>query len=301
MYKVVCIGGVNKDHKATLENAVQYYTSNPAKITLASGGVARNVAENLIHLQCSVSLITLFGKDADGVQLRRELQTMGIDCQHSHTLSDKRTGNYIHWNDIQGETILAAADMEIFDHFKSSWLEEAWSDISKADMVFLDTNLPAESVIWLIQQAKKMQLPLSLDPVSASKAKKLPEELNGISLLFPDTLEAETITGLSWDGAQSCEKMWRQLSSRGLEALVLSMGKKGIYAASRQGCQILPALSVRAKDVTGAGDALAAGVIWGVMQNLSLFDACRAGLRNAALTVQTEKSVLPGLRSQLLK
>ena len=162
-------------------------------------------------------------------------------------------------------------------------------------MIFLDANLPSESLRWLLQKAAMSPVPLSLDPVSAPKAAKLPQTLEGIDILFPDIREAEAITRLSWQGRSSCEKIWNHLQERGLKKLVLSMGSEGLFAATDQASQYLPALSVPVQDVTGAGDALAAGVLWGQQQQLPFFEACVMGLRNAALSVQTEETVFSKL------
>lgn len=107
---IVCIGGANADRKIKLKHPVQYRTSNPAETTFASGGVARNVAENLARLRCPVSLITILGEDHEGTRLCQEMQTLGIDYQYTQILAGGRTGSYTSILDAQGELILATAD-----------------------------------------------------------------------------------------------------------------------------------------------------------------------------------------------
>ncbi|MBF0277946.1 MAG: carbohydrate kinase family protein [SAR324 cluster bacterium] len=289
--RVFCIGAANIDRKVKLIDPVQFHTSNPAESFYSSGGVARNVAENLARLQCPVSLISLFGDDQDRGQICKEMQNLNIDFQHSLTLSEQRTGNYICVNAPDGELILATADMSIYDHFSLNWLEELWSKIKPAEWIFVDSNLPADSLQCLIQHAAQDNLALCVDPVSASKAKKLPNLLEGIEILFPDGSEAEAMTGISWQGKPSCREVWKHLQDRGLKKLIISMGGEGIFAATPGESEFMPAHPVPVTDVTGAGDALAAGVIWGLQQNLSFLEACEMGIRNASFTVQSKETV----------
>ncbi len=298
--RIVCIGAANIDRKVKLCNPVQYQTSNPAETSFSSGGVARNVAENLARLQCSVDLITLFGEDQERDQLCKFLRKLRIDYQLSRTLPQQRTGNYTCVNNPNGEMVLATADMAIYDHFSLSWLAELWPQIATAEWIFLDANLPAESLQWLIQKAAQDQVMLCVDPVSAPKAIKLPEQLDGVEIIFPDIREAEALSGVSWQGIASCQEIWKRLLERGLKKIVISLGSAGVFAATTTECEVLPAPAVHVKDVTGAGDSLVAGVIWGLRQNLSFFEACEMGICNASLTIQTEENVFSELTSERL-
>ena len=54
-------------------------------------------------------------------------------------------------------------------------------------------------------------------------------------------------------------------------------------------------------DVTGAGDALVAGLVYGIYKGYSLETAARFGLGAAALTISTKEAVRRDLREGLLK
>jgi pseudouridine kinase len=59
--------------------------------------------------------------------------------------------------------------------------------------------------------------------------------------------------------------------------------------------QTMAAFPASPRDVTGAGDALVAGVLFGLTQELDLFAAARLGLAAAAITVESERSTAPEL------
>ena len=54
-------------------------------------------------------------------------------------------------------------------------------------------------------------------------------------------------------------------------------------------------------DVTGAGDALVAGLIYGIYKGYFLEVAARFGLAAAALTISTKEAVRRDLREELLR
>ena len=54
-------------------------------------------------------------------------------------------------------------------------------------------------------------------------------------------------------------------------------------------------------DVTGAGDALVAGLVYGIYKGYSLKVVAKFGLRAAALTISTKEAVRRDLREGLLK
>lgn len=299
--KVICIGASNIDRKALLKETITYNTSNPVITTSTFGGVARNVAENLARLQCDTDLISVFGEDQDGEQIQKHMDTLGINYHNSRNLKTSRTGTYTSINSPDGEMVLALADMEINEQFQVDWLKPLWADIALVSWVFLDTNLPADCLKWLLQQCAQNQIPLCLDPVSVPKVKKLPKCLNGLALFMPNLDEACAISGIPYQDEQSLEMIWKHLKNRGVQKLVLSLGEKGVFAATDTKLLYLPAQPVDVTEVTGAGDALVAGVLWGLLQNYSFEKACQFGIQNASLTLQTTETVCSRLTPTRLK
>jgi pseudouridine kinase len=57
---------------------------------------------------------------------------------------------------------------------------------------------------------------------------------------------------------------------------------------------------IEVASVNGAGDAFAAGTIYGLSQGKSLFDAVPLGLAAAALTAESDETVLSDLSPALL-
>lgn len=288
---VTCIGGANVDRKAHALEAVQVGTSNPVRVRQSLGGVARNIAENLARLGTPVSLVTFVGADSEGTWLLDETKRRGVDTSLSQVLPDCRTGTYTAVLDPHGELVLALSDMQICDSVTVEQIEARWPRIASSGMIVLDTNLPAPLLTHVIERCRRESLPLAVNPVSAVKARKLPERLDGVDILFANRDEAEALTGRSvhtlQDGHRACDR----LLAKGVKRVVLTLGRDGLIWAAHDQSGLLPAKPVAVSDVTGAGDALVAGVIFGLTRGEPFSAACRLGLAAAALTLLTDQTV----------
>ena len=62
--------------------------SNPGTVTVAPGGVGRNIAHNLTLLGHKVRFVTIFGDDGFGRILRDNCEAIGLDLSLSETVSE---------------------------------------------------------------------------------------------------------------------------------------------------------------------------------------------------------------------
>ncbi|MDF0727124.1 winged helix-turn-helix transcriptional regulator [Cytobacillus sp. S13-E01] len=295
---IVCIGGANTDRKARANQKVLLYSSNPVKITEACGGVARNFAENISRLGLSTSLMTCVGDDKEGSWILQETKTQGVDVSQVWVLPTERTGTFTTLLDINGESIVSMADMNIYEKITTSMFEEKWSYIVSSKAVFLDANIPKECISYLIKRCSDESIPIYIDPVSPAKARNLPFRLDGVELLIANRNEAEVLADIKIDSINDFPTACEKIRQRGVQKVVITFGDQGIYYFSSEESGHLPSFKTDVIDVIGAGDAFAACAIYGIMNEDSLFTACQLGLAGAALTLQTEKSISPFLKPE---
>lgn len=289
---VVCIGGANIDRKLRTIAALQMGTSNPAEQRETPGGVARNVAENLARLGLATQLITAVGDDAAGKALLEHAAAVGLSTQGSLIASDASTGSYTAVLDDRGQMLLALAAMPLAARLTPEFLRRSSGQRAQARLSLLDLNLPPDSVALLIQEARERGTALLAVAVSEPKMDRLPADLRGLQCLILNQGELQAL------GAQpGTEAALQALHERGLRQIVLTLGAAGVICSQiGQTAQTLAAPAVHVVDVTGAGDAFAAGVCAGLYHHPDdLAQACRLGLQLAALTLQTEATVHPEL------
>ena len=96
------------------------------------------------------------------------------------------------------------------------------------------------------------------------KAPRLATVLARCDVLFPDRGEAEALTGISVEDQASAAAAADELVGRGAATVVLKLGDDGVLVADASGRVWLPMIAPdRVRDVTGSGDSLVAGYLYG--------------------------------------
>jgi len=302
---VLCIGAANLDRKLRTLAALHMGTSNPAYAEEVHGGVARNIAENLARLGLPAALLTAVGDDAAGNSLQSRAESAGIDTRGSLRLNDTYSGTYTAVLDERGEMVLALADMALYDQMTPEFLASRAPQRSGAAMVVADLNLPHDSVATLLQDARRDAVALIIVAVSQPKMARLPRELHGLRLLVLNRGELETRAGRALPDEAALAAACREVQQQGAQDIIITCGGEGVYHTNShtgaEGLAWLPAPRVDVVDVTGAGDAFAAGVCWSLHQGSSdLTLACRRGLKVAAMTLESPDTVSPLLAADIL-
>jgi pseudouridine kinase len=293
---VICLGGATLDRKLRTLHPLQSGTSNPVTGEQAFGGVARNVCENLARLGVRTALAALVGDDESGRELLQNLAAAGADVSLVATMAEHRTAEYTAVLDAYGGLAFGLADMAIFDAFQPADLERLEADFTAARWVFADCNLPASVLSELILHARGASFKLAIDPVSVAKAARLPRDLTGIDLLVLNRDEAAAMLG---DNVEP-ERAVQALRKRGAASVILTDGANGLLAVDHTGAIHIPVQNVAVRDVTGAGDALIASVLAGLISGNTLADAAKTGTHIAAMTVASAATVCNDLSPETL-
>ena len=279
-------------------------TSNPVVSRRMRGGVARNVAENLAHLSVSCHLASIVGDDEAGREVLRITSQEGVDTGLVQKSLSEPTGSCTRVIQPDGELFASFADIGISKLMDRDFIHNRWLQISGATLVFAETNLPAETLSYLITGCREHELTLVLDAVSVSKAKRLPLNLNGVEMLFCNADEARAMLGddIARDanggrnpGPDDLENMAQALRQRGARSAVVTGGTAGICFAGDGECTLLPASPASIRDVSGAGDALIAGTVYGRLMDYDAVTSLTLGLNAAAMTLASDESNSPEL------
>jgi pseudouridine kinase len=275
-------------------------TSNPASQNESFGGVARNVAENLVRLGVPVGLITAVGTDAAGAALLAHAEGLGIDTRGVLRLADAATGTYTAVLDQDGEMAVALADMALYDRVTPDFVASREVQRADAAMVVVDLNLPQETVAHLVADAHQDGVPLVLVAVSEPKMARLPARLDGARLLIANVGELAARAGRPLETREDIAAACREVQAQGARDLVITLGADGVLYTTPDGIEHLPAQPADIVDVTGAGDAFAAAVCWSLLQDPDdLRLACLRGLQLSALTLGSAQTVCPTLSDRV--
>lgn len=299
---VLVIGAAGIDIVGRAAGSLQAGTSNPGELRISHGGVARNVAENLARLGLDSVLITAVGDDAQGRQILAHAATSGVDVGSVLTNKASGTGAYLAVLGQDGALELGLDDMAPMSAITPRALREREHLFAQASVLVLDGNLSRDSLAVAFELADREGLPVAVDPTSQSLAPKFAPYLKSIWLLSPNEGEAEALSPLPIphkDESRAIEAA-RELAARGVEIVMITRAEFGVGYATIEGTGHVPAVQTEIADPTGAGDALLATVVFGLLNEIPFDEAVRLGITAASLTLRTRGSVVPNLSLELL-
>ncbi len=296
------LGASGLDLIGRLEGELQYGTSNPARIRAAYGGVARNVAENLARLGERVALITAVGADRIGEEILNATAEAGVDISAAIRSEDFPSGFYLATLNRQGTLTFALDDMRVMSSLTPQVIHKRRAFFRSAALVFVDANLSPAALRTVFALAKKSGTPVCADPTSVSLARRLKAHLSELFLITPNSAEAAVLTDLPFEPADVTAAIAaaRQLVALGVQIAIVTLAEFGVCYATSETTGHIPALRTKIVDPTGAGDALTAAVLFGLLNEIPLDDAIRLGISAASLTLRAEGTVDPRLSLERL-
>ena len=276
---ITVVGGMNLDLLGVPEGPLLSRDSTPGKITLRPGGVGRNIAARLTALGAQARLITALGNDERALMLERMCRESGIDLSLS-VQTDRPAPCYLCIHDEQGDMALAVNDMSAMEGLTPEAILPRMNQINQSDGCVLDANLPPDTLLCI---AKNAAVPLMLDPVSCAKAPRVKAALPFLAAIKPNRLEAEALTG-----ERNVERAAEALLHAGVQNVFISLGAEGLYYASRRDKGYMAARPLPTLPLTGAGDALCAGITLALLRGDAIAQCAQAG-RDAAFQALVSK------------
>jgi len=281
LFDVVAVGHILLDLRFCVESFASSDRESP--ITGQShgvGGSAANVAIGVRRLGGLSKVIGKVGFDDFGKSALEELAREGVDISDVRIDAlGGRTGFTVVIIDRQGQVAMCG--------FKGAAEELTPEEVSPqaisgARVVHI-ASLRLDTSVHVARLAKEKGLMVTWDPgrVQAQLGlEKLKPIVSLADIVFPNELEAKAMTG-----EESVEAAADALLSAGPKMVVVKRGSKGVYVATQTERFEVPAyLPGRIVDTTGAGDALAAGMIVG-LRRYPLRDAARFAVMVAGMKV----------------
>lgn len=262
--------------------------------SLAAAGAELNVAIGLTRLGHKAAYITKLGDDPFGRFLLHTLDANRIGADFVTLTKERTTGFMLKSRVSQG-------DPEIFYFRKGS----AASTLSKQDLskvrfedyaaVHLTGILPAlsastcEAAFTLADRARENGLLVSFDPNLRPQLWESKEVMiktvNALAakadIVLPGEGEGEILCG-----TRNPNDIADFYLSLGAKAVVVKLGGKGAYLATKEERITVPGFPVKKIiDTVGAGDGFAVGVLSACVEGLALEEAVRRGNAIGALQV----------------
>jgi len=226
----------------------------------APGGSAANTTVALSRLGISTGFIGVVGRDREGRLILEEMEREGVDTSCISRVEEP-TGTIIALVDEEGERTMYAHpgannELEVKEGNLKCALDSEYLHMSSfvMDRSFLQQ-------LDLLHQAEAQKISFS-PGMLYSRHRCLLELKDFISrseVIFLNREEAFELTGSRYpQGA-------RELVRMGARNVVVTLGKEGCYICSGEEELGVKGEEVKVVDTTGAGDAFAAGYMWGMI------------------------------------
>ncbi|MFF0719692.1 carbohydrate kinase family protein [Micromonospora sp. NPDC003816] len=261
--RVLVVGDVITDVVAVLTTPLARGTDTPASIRFTGGGQAANTAAWLTTQNVPVTLVGAVGDDGAGRDRIAELTAVGVDCA-VRTVPGIGTGTVIVLAGEDERTMVTERGANV--RLRPEQVDAALAEAPEASHLHLSgyTLLDPESRPagrHALAAARERGLTTSVDAASAAPLRAVGPAaflswVRGVDLLLVNTDEATVLAGGLDPAAQG-----RALAATA-RRVVVKRGGAGATWVERTGTLVTsPARRVAVVDVTGAGDAFAAGLL----------------------------------------
>ncbi len=282
---VVVVGAAAMDTKGHAQEPLQAGTSIAGRVRVSVGGVGRNSA---------------VGDDEAGRHLLAQARRSGVDVEQVLISPDHATAAYLAMLDNRGDLLFSVADMSIMQAVTPRYLYDRRRWLRRVSMVAVDANLSPEALASLLRQTGQCGVPVCADPTSTSLAPRLCPHLPELYMITPNALEAEALCEQPVRNRDEAIVAAKKLVALGVEIAIITLADQGLVYATPDESGHIPAIKSEVIDLTGAGDALTAAVIFGLLNDFSVNEAVQLGVSAAALTLQCRETVCTDLSLEIL-
>ena len=255
------------------------------------GGKGANQAVQLARLGVQTYMFGRVGNDIYGDQLVASLEEDGVITDALIRDPELGTGKGWVFVDDDGDNYIIVVPEANMNWAKGD-LEALAELLGGAACLLCQLETPVPIVEACLRQAKDVGL---MTVLNTAPATKLPADLfTHVDLLILNQTEAAFYVGCSVDGADQAQRAVEALLARGCGAVAITLGDQGAIAADGSSARHCAAFSVRAVDVTAAGDSFCAALAYALLEGADLGGALQFACASGALTV-TRSGAQPSL------
>jgi len=285
---IAVIGSLNMDYVFTAQRLpIIGETVAGETFRVLPGGKGANQAVQAARFGAHTYMIGRVGQDDAGRVMLDTLQGAGVRTEYVIQEETAPTAAVCIRVDGEGRNdiiITAGAN----GRCSPGDIDRAEPVLRRADLILLQNEIPQETNDYALRQAERFGVPVLYNPAPARAADG--EMLRRAAFFTPNETEARFYTGTPV-GAENARESARKLLRLGARAVILTLGADGAYYADENAGIHVPALRIRPKDTTAAGDAFNAAFAVGTAMGKGLEEALRFGCAAGAYAAMHEGAI----------
>ncbi len=282
--KIVVFGSFVVDLTSWAKHlAVPGETVKGSVFKMGPGGKGSNQAVAASRADADVTLVTKVGRDVFGQTALDFYKSENMTTKYVFVDSEKETGTaLIMVDETSGQNQILVVSGAC-DNITEEEIRNTESLLDEASIVLLQLEINMDAIEKVIEVAHEKGKRIVLN---TAPAQKLPDSLlQKVNIVTPNEIEAGILTDMKVETIDDAEKAARILMDKGVENVVITMGKNGVFVMTPDRKEFIPSLTVKAVDTTGAGDAFNGGFVTALSEGKDIFEAARFGNIVGALSV----------------
>lgn len=251
---------------------------------LGPGGKGFNQGVAAHKAGADVAMITKLGKDTFAGVALDAMKALNMDTNNVFITEDTETGSALIMVDEETSQNKIVVVLGACNTISDEEIESI-SEVVKGSgylLTQLETNTSAVDKIIDIAHKNGVKVILNTAPVQPISD----DILCKVDLITPNEVEAEILTGICVDSEENARKAADWFFEKGVKNVLITLGGRGVFIATDEKQEIIPAYKVNAIDTTGAGDAFNGGLVAALAEGKDLWEAAKFANALAAVAVQ---------------
>jgi ribokinase len=280
--KIIVIGSANTDMVVKSKKLpLPGETILGGTFLMNAGGKGANQAVAAARLGGNVMLVAKVGNDIFGKQTIAGLKKENINTDHVFVDEELPSGTALIMVNEEGENCIVVAPGANARLLPADISQV--KSMADAAIILAQLEIPLETIEAAARMAKSNQQKLIINP---APARPLSDELlNGLFLITPNETEASLLTGIKVVDAKTASQAAEVLLNRGVQNIIITLGKQGAYFQNKNLKFKVDAPDVRAIDTTAAGDTFSGALTVAITENMDWKEAVQFAVRAASISV----------------
>ena len=251
---------------------------------MGAGGKGFNQCVAAHKAGADVTMVTKLGRDAFAEVALGTMRELGMDMSRMLYSDTEPTGGaliMVDENTSQNEIVVVLGSCNTITDEEVEALRDI---LEECDYVLTQLETNVSAVERLVQLAKETNTKVILNTAPVQPISD--DVLANVELITPNEVEAEILSGIVIDSKEHADEAADWFFAKGVKNVLITLGGRGVYIATKEKRGMIPAYKVDAIDTTGAGDAFNGGLVAALAEGKDLWEAAQFANALAALSVQ---------------